>query len=88
MRSIGQPRHLATWRSCDWTRALTAQPSIFANEADIAAGNPHPGAPDPHRLLAEAQVHATLPVAAATALAATGAESRAWADVAATKLTG
>ena len=34
------------------------------------------------------QVHATLALAAATAVGASGADSRAWADVAATKLTG
>jgi hypothetical protein len=60
----------------------------FANEAYTAARNLDLTAPDPHRLLAEAQVHATLAVAAATALGATGAESRAWADVAGTKLSG
>ncbi len=40
----------------------------FANEAYTAARNLDLHAPDPHRLLAEAQVHATHAVAAATAL--------------------
>jgi hypothetical protein len=43
-----------------------------------------PGRPD--RTIAEAQVHATLALAAATAVAGLGPESRAWADVAGTKL--
>jgi hypothetical protein len=38
------------------------------------------------RNIAEAQVHATLALAAATAVAALASESRAWADVAGTKL--
>jgi hypothetical protein len=37
-------------------------------------------------MMTEAQVHATLALAAATALATTGADSRAWADAAGTKL--
>jgi hypothetical protein len=43
-----------------------------------------PGLPD--RNIAEAQVHATLALAAATAVAALAPDSRAWADVAGTKL--
>ena len=43
-----------------------------------------PGLPD--RTIAEAQVHATLALAAATAVAGLGPDSRAWADVAGTKL--
>ena len=43
-----------------------------------------PGLPD--RSIAEAQVHATLTLAAATAVAGLGPDSRAWADVAGTKL--
>jgi hypothetical protein len=43
-----------------------------------------PGLPD--RTIAEAQVHATLALAAATAVAGLDADSRAWADVAGTKL--
>ncbi len=43
-----------------------------------------PGLPD--RAIAEAQVHATLALAAATAVAGLGPDSRAWADVAGTKL--
>ena len=42
-----------------------------------------PGLPD--RTIAEAQVLATLALAAATAVAALGPDSRAWADVAGTK---
>jgi len=37
------------------------------------------------RAMTEARIHATLALAAATALAATGPDSRAWADVAGTK---
>lgn len=40
----------------------------------------------PERTIAEAQVHATLAPAAATAVASLGPDSRAWADVAGTKL--
>ena len=40
----------------------------------------------PERNIAEAQVHATLALAAATAVAGLGPDSRAWADVAGTKL--
>jgi hypothetical protein len=40
----------------------------------------------PERTIAEAQVHATLALAAATAVAGLGPDSRAWADVAGTKL--
>jgi hypothetical protein len=43
-----------------------------------------PGLPD--RTIAEAQVHATLALAAATAVAGLAPDSRAWADVAGTKL--
>jgi hypothetical protein len=43
-----------------------------------------PGVPD--RNIAEAQVHATLALAAATAVAGLSPDSRAWADVAGTKL--
>jgi hypothetical protein len=43
-----------------------------------------PGLPD--RNIAEAQVHAMLALAAATAVAALAPDSRAWADVAGTKL--
>jgi hypothetical protein len=43
-----------------------------------------PGLSD--RTIAEAQVHATLALAAATAVAGLGPDSRAWADVAGTKL--
>ena len=43
-----------------------------------------PGLPD--RNIAEAQVHATLALAAATAVAALAPDSQAWADVAGTKL--
>ena len=43
-----------------------------------------PGLPD--RSIAEAQVHATLALAAATAVAGLGPDSPAWADVAGTKL--
>ena len=43
-----------------------------------------PGLPD--RNIAEAQVHATLALAAATAVAGLAPDSRAWADVAGTKL--
>ena len=43
-----------------------------------------PGLPD--RTIAEAQVHATPALAAATAVAALGPDGRAWADVAGTKL--
>lgn len=43
-----------------------------------------PGLPD--RAIAEAQVHATLAPAAATAVASLGPDNRAWADVAGTKL--
>ena len=43
-----------------------------------------PGLPD--RSIAEAQVHATLALAAATAVAGPGPDSRTWADVAGTKL--
>ena len=43
-----------------------------------------PGLPD--RTIAEAQVHATLAPAAATAVASLGPDSRAWADIAGTKL--
>ena len=42
----------------------------------------------PAAILAAAHVHATLALAAATALAATGPDSRAWADAAGTKLGG
>ena len=45
-----------------------------------------PGLPD--RTIAEAQVHATLALAAATAVAGLGPDSRAWGDVAGTKLGG
>ena len=44
-----------------------------------------PGLPD--RTIAEAQVHATLALAAATAVAALAPDSRAWADIAGTKFT-
>ena len=44
-----------------------------------------PGLPD--RNIAEAQVHATLAPAAATAVAALAPDSRAWADIAGTKFT-
>ena len=44
-----------------------------------------PGLPD--RNIAEAQVHATLALAAATAVAALAPDSRAWADIAGTKFT-
>jgi hypothetical protein len=40
----------------------------------------------PDRNIAEAQVHATLALAAATAVAGLDPDSRAWADVAGTKL--
>ncbi len=40
----------------------------------------------PNRTIAEAQVHATFAQAAATAVAGLGPDSRAWADVAGTKL--
>jgi hypothetical protein len=43
-----------------------------------------PGLPD--RTIAEAQVHATLALAAATPVAGLAPDSRAWADVAGTKL--
>jgi hypothetical protein len=43
-----------------------------------------PGLPD--RSIAEAQVHATLALAAATAVAGLGPDSRAWTDVTGTKL--
>jgi hypothetical protein len=39
----------------------------------------------PERNIAEAQVHATLALAVATAVAGLGPDSRAWADVAGTK---
>jgi hypothetical protein len=44
--------------------------------------------PDVGKLLADAQVHATLAAAAASALGASHAESRAWADAAGTRLSG
>jgi hypothetical protein len=44
-----------------------------------------PGLPD--RNIAEAQVHATLALAAATAVAGLAPDSRAWADIAGTKFT-
>jgi hypothetical protein len=43
-----------------------------------------PGRPD--RSIAEAHVHATLALAAATVVAGLGPDSQAWADVAGTKL--
>jgi DnaJ-domain-containing protein 1 len=43
-----------------------------------------PGLPD--RNIAEAQVHATLALAAATAVSALAPDNRAWADIAGTKL--
>jgi hypothetical protein len=54
-------------------------------EGLVNAGDPEGLAPV---WAAIGQVHATLALAAATAVGASGADSRAWADVAATKLSG
>jgi hypothetical protein len=52
----------------------------------VACTFPHrPAGRLPDRNIAEAQVHATLALAAATAVAALAPDSRAWADVAGTK---
>ena len=47
-----------------------------------------PSAEDLQRILADAQIHATLALAAAAALGTSAAEAPEWADVAGTKLSG
>ena len=60
---------------------LPARPTDMEERRRLSSD---PGLPD--RTIAEAQVHATLALAAATAVAGLGPDSRAWADVAGTKL--
>ena len=54
----------------------------------ILAGKERGTFPEEDRVVAEAQVHATLALVAATALGTSGTEAQAWAEVAGTELGG
>ena len=70
------------------THYTVAEYLIEEAQSRFRAGDPDD--PDDHAasLIAIGQIHATLAVAAAAALGPSGADDRAWRDVAGTKLSG